>query len=59
MEMLQGSLEGEGGDEYPTTIDDLPDEVLENIFARLSPYQDLDSVCAVCHRWNHIAKGNQ
>jgi len=42
---------------YSTKIDDLPDEILENIFMRLSPYNDLDSVKQVCQRWNQISTG--
>jgi hypothetical protein len=38
------------------TIGDLPEEILENIFGRLSPYSDLDNIKDVCRRWNVIAK---
>jgi hypothetical protein len=39
------------------SFENLPDEILENIFLRLSPYEDLDSVKQVCHRWNRVSKG--
>jgi len=41
-----------------TSIRDLPDEILENIFARVPPYDDLDSVKLVCKRWNRITRSN-
>lgn len=37
-------------------ITDLPDEILENIFARVSPYDDLDSLRAVCQRFYFVSK---
>jgi len=59
---MESSTEGRDGvlKECPisTSINDLPDEVLENIFGRLSPYRDLDSAKIVSVRWNRLANGN-
>ncbi|XP_038105227.1 uncharacterized protein LOC6035050 isoform X2 [Culex quinquefasciatus] len=37
-----------------TTIDDLPEEMLETIFSHLD-LEDRKSVTAVCHRWSRLA----
>eukprot|EP00092_Neocalanus_flemingeri_P014613 GFUD01015764.1.p1 GENE.GFUD01015764.1~~GFUD01015764.1.p1 ORF type:complete len:698 (+),score=94.25 GFUD01015764.1:142-2235(+) len=34
------------------TVESLPDEILEHIFALISPYGDLESCASVCARWN-------
>jgi len=39
-----------------TSITDLPEELVENIFSRLSPYNELEEVKLVCKHWNKIAK---
>ena len=59
----QSELVMKSGDESITSIKEegapiekLPDELLENIFCRISPYDDLDHVKAVSRRWNRIAQ---
>ncbi|CAL8111450.1 unnamed protein product [Orchesella dallaii] len=47
---------GEDNENHATGILDLPDEILENIFARVSPYNDLDSIRQVCKRWYTVSK---
>lgn len=37
-------------------IMDLPDEILENIFARVSTYDDLDNVRLTCKRFYFVFK---
>lgn len=39
-----------------THINDLPDEVLESIFIRVSPYNDFDNIKCVCRKWNALAQ---
>lgn len=39
-----------------TTIDDLPDEILEYIFYLLPPYQDVRCCRAVNRKWNEVAR---
>lgn len=56
IEEVEGNIEKEEKDEELVPIGRLPDELLENIFARISPYDDLDNVKAVCRRWNQLAQ---
>ena len=46
----------DSNNEEQVPIEKLPDEILENIFSRISPYDDLDNVKAVSRRWNRIAQ---
>lgn len=39
-------------------VGSLPDEILEYIFSKLHPYQDLESCKQVNKRWNYIAEGD-
>lgn len=39
-----------------TSVNDLPDEVLEFIFGHLPPYRDLESCALVCKRWTNIVR---
>ena len=39
------------------SITDLPEEILEYIFFKVSPYNDLTSVMLVCSAWYRVAKG--
>lgn len=39
-----------------TSINDLPDEVLEFIFGHMPPYGDLESCALVCKRWTIIVR---
>ncbi|KPI94670.1 PREDICTED: F-box only protein 42 [Papilio xuthus] len=48
MEVIQQSW---GHETLPTTIEDLPDEVLEFILSFLPPYKDLQNCMTVCKRW--------
>lgn len=43
-------------DPVSTVIMDLPDEILENIFARVSTYDDLDNVRLTCKRFYFVYK---
>lgn len=51
-------LEGEGDNDsaFSIGIMNLPDEILENIFARISPYNDLDNIRLVCKRFYCVSK---
>ena len=40
------------------SIDVLPEEILEYILFKVSPYNDLKSAMLVCSSWYRIAKGN-
>lgn len=39
-----------------TTIDDLPDEVLEFIINLLPPYRDVEHCQLVCKRWADLVR---
>lgn len=39
-----------------STIEDLPDEVLEFILGLLPPYKDLQNCMVVCKRWYNCAQ---
>ena len=39
------------------TIDDLPEEIMEYILSKISPYRDLKSSMLVCRRWYRLASG--
>ena len=43
--------------EEDVNINDLPDEILEYILNKLSPYRDLKSSSQVCKRWQNITIG--
>ena len=51
-----GIIEDETVRILSTHINDLPDEVLENIFTRVSPYNDFDNIKCVCRKWNSLAQ---
>lgn len=38
-------------------IDDLPEEILEFILSKVSPYRDVKSCMLVCRRWYRLAAG--
>lgn len=38
-------------------ITDLPEEILEIILAKLSPYRDLKSAKLVCKQWHRLVTG--
>lgn len=40
----------------PTSINDLPDEILEFVFGDMPPYKDLESCALVCKRWANITR---
>lgn len=40
----------------PTSINDLPDEILEFVFSHMPPYKDLESCALVCKRWANITR---
>lgn len=40
----------------PTSINDLPDEILEFVFGHMPPYKDLESCALVCKRWANITR---
>lgn len=39
------------------TINDLPEEILEFILMKLSPYRDLKAASSVCHLWYKLVQG--
>jgi F-box protein 42 len=41
---------------FESTVDDLPDEVLEYILSLVAPYKDLQECSLVCKRWNRSVK---
>jgi len=41
---------------FESTVDDLPDEVLEYILSLVSPYKDLQECSLVCKRWHRSVK---
>lgn len=43
--------------QFTCSINELPDEILECIFALTSPYRDFKSMMLVCHRWHNIVTG--
>ena len=42
--------------EYVRNIEELPDEILEQILAEISPYKDFKSAMLVCKRWHFVMK---
>lgn len=40
---------------YSTSINDLPDEVLEYVLSLIPPYKDLEDCMLVCKRWHRTA----
>lgn len=40
-----------------TSINDLPEEIIELILMKLSPYRDLKAASSVCHLWYRLVKG--
>ncbi|XP_069687513.1 F-box only protein 42 [Periplaneta americana] len=41
---------------FESTVDDLPDEVLEYILSLVAPYKDLQECALVCKRWHRSVK---
>jgi len=39
------------------SVNDLPEEILEFVFMKLSPYRDLKAASLVCHLWNRLVQG--
>lgn len=56
MELIHRSLRHET---LETTVEDLPDEVLEFILSFLPPYKDLQNCMAVCKRWCDCAQSKR
>jgi len=44
---------------FESTVDDVPDEVLEYVLSLVSPYKDLQECSLVCKRWHRSVKSKQ
>ena len=46
-----------GTDSQLKSITDLPEEILEHILMKISPYNDLMSASLVCSSWHRLVQG--